>query len=164
MTKNELAEAVASKTGISGSQARQAVETVIETVSDELASGGEVSLAGFGKFSVSQRAARQGLGRSRFTINDRYTFTIGKLSLLSRHRFWKRGFRVAEPSAGNGRRSIGKMATPRVAGTKRPLRKAAAGRSAGGRIEPGAEVRFVRFYRSINMRPLARDGPGSATK
>jgi len=74
------------------------------------------------------------------------------------------GIPVAEPSAGNGRRSIGKMATPRVAGTKRPLRKAAAGRSAGGRIEPGAEVRFVRFYRSINMRPLARDGPGSATK
>jgi DNA-binding protein HU-beta len=60
MTKNELAEAVASKTGISGSQARQAVETVIETVSDELARGGEVALAGFGKFSVSQRAARQG--------------------------------------------------------------------------------------------------------
>jgi len=60
MTKNELAEAVASKTGISGSQGRQAVETVIESISDELASGGEVSLAGFGKFSVSQRAARQG--------------------------------------------------------------------------------------------------------
>jgi DNA-binding protein HU-beta len=60
MTKNELAEAIASKTGISGSQARQAVEAVIESVSDELASGGEVSLAGFGKFSVSQRAARQG--------------------------------------------------------------------------------------------------------
>jgi DNA-binding protein HU-beta len=60
MTKNELAEAVASKTGVSGSQARQAVEVVIESVSDELASGGEVSLAGFGKFSVSQRAARQG--------------------------------------------------------------------------------------------------------
>ncbi|MCW3032706.1 MAG: DNA-binding protein HU-beta [Solirubrobacteraceae bacterium] len=60
MTKNELAEVVASKTGISGSQARQAVEAVIESVSDELASGGEVSLAGFGKFSVSQRAARQG--------------------------------------------------------------------------------------------------------
>ncbi len=60
MTKNELAEAVASKTGVSGSQARQAVETVIDSISDELASGGEVSLAGFGKFSVSQRAARQG--------------------------------------------------------------------------------------------------------
>ena len=60
MTKNELAEQIASRNGLAGSQARQVVETVIETVSDELAAGGEVALAGFGKFSVSQRAARQG--------------------------------------------------------------------------------------------------------
>lgn len=60
MTKNDLAERVASKTGMSASQARGAVEAAIDTISDELASGGEVALAGFGKFSVSQRAARQG--------------------------------------------------------------------------------------------------------
>jgi DNA-binding protein HU-beta len=60
MTQNDLAERVASKTGMSASQARQAVEAAVETISDELASGGEVALAGFGKFSVSQRAARQG--------------------------------------------------------------------------------------------------------
>ena len=60
MTKNELAEKVASRNGLAASQARQVVETLIETVSDELAAGGEVALAGFGKFSVSQRAARQG--------------------------------------------------------------------------------------------------------
>ncbi len=60
MTKNELAERVASQTGMPASQARQALEVTIETISDELAAGGEVALAGFGKFSVSQRAARQG--------------------------------------------------------------------------------------------------------
>ena len=60
MTKNELAEKVAERTGIAASQARQALETTIELVSDELAAGGEVALAGFGKFSVSHRAARQG--------------------------------------------------------------------------------------------------------
>ena len=60
MTKNELAEKVAASNGLGASQARQVVETVIDTVSDELARGGEVSLAGFGKFSVSHRAARQG--------------------------------------------------------------------------------------------------------
>jgi DNA-binding protein HU-beta len=60
MTKSELAEKIAQQTGLSGSQARQVVETAIEVVSDELAAGGEVSLAGFGKFSVSRRAARQG--------------------------------------------------------------------------------------------------------
>ena len=60
MTKNELAEQVAERTGLAASQARQAVEAAIEVVSDELAAGGEVALAGFGKFSVSHRAARQG--------------------------------------------------------------------------------------------------------
>jgi len=60
MTKNELAEQVASRTGLAASQARQALEATFESISDELASGGEVALAGFGKFGVSQRAARQG--------------------------------------------------------------------------------------------------------
>ena len=60
MTKNELAEKVATRNGLSASQARQVLETTIEVVSDELAAGGEVALAGFGKFSVSHRAARQG--------------------------------------------------------------------------------------------------------
>jgi DNA-binding protein HU-beta len=60
MTKNELAEQIAERTGLAAGQARQVVEATIEVVSDELAGGGEVSLAGFGKFSVSQRAARQG--------------------------------------------------------------------------------------------------------
>jgi DNA-binding protein HU-beta len=60
MTKNELAEHVARRTGLAASQSRAAIEATIETVSDELAAGGEVALAGFGKFSVSHRAARQG--------------------------------------------------------------------------------------------------------
>jgi len=60
MTKNELAEQVARRNGLSANQARQVLESTIEVVSDELAAGGEVALAGFGKFSVSQRASRQG--------------------------------------------------------------------------------------------------------
>ena len=60
MTKNELAEQIARRNGLPASQARQLVETTIDVISDELAAGGEVSLAGFGKFSVSNRAARMG--------------------------------------------------------------------------------------------------------
>jgi DNA-binding protein HU-beta len=60
MTKNELAEKIAGSTGMPASQARDVLETTIEAISSELAAGGEVALAGFGKFSVSQRAARQG--------------------------------------------------------------------------------------------------------
>jgi DNA-binding protein HU-beta len=60
MTKNELADQIAERTGVAASQARQMVEATIEVVSDELAAGGEVALAGFGKFSISHRAAREG--------------------------------------------------------------------------------------------------------
>jgi DNA-binding protein HU-beta len=60
MTKNELAERVAERAGLGVAQARDVLESVLETVSEELARGGEVSLAGFGKFSVSKRAARTG--------------------------------------------------------------------------------------------------------
>jgi DNA-binding protein HU-beta len=60
MTKNELADQIAERTGVAASQARQIVEATIEVVSDELAAGGEVALAGFGKFSISHRAAREG--------------------------------------------------------------------------------------------------------
>jgi DNA-binding protein HU-beta len=60
MTKSELADKIAERTGMAASQARQVVEATIELVSDELAAGGDVSLAGFGKFSISRRSARQG--------------------------------------------------------------------------------------------------------
>jgi DNA-binding protein HU-beta len=60
MTKDELAAQVAERSGLSKTEARDAVDTIIDVVSDELAQGGEVPLAGFGKFSVSHRAARQG--------------------------------------------------------------------------------------------------------
>ncbi|HEU0317612.1 MAG TPA: HU family DNA-binding protein [Solirubrobacteraceae bacterium] len=60
MTKNELAGKVAQSTGIGVGQAREAVDAAFEAIAEQLASGGEVSVAGFGKFSVSHRAARSG--------------------------------------------------------------------------------------------------------
>src|ERR1035441_10141853 len=60
MTKNELADRVAQRIGIAAEQVRQALDASFDAVADELASGGEVALAGFGKFSVSHRSARQG--------------------------------------------------------------------------------------------------------
>ena len=60
MTKNELASAVASRAGLGSGQAREAVDAAFDAIAAELSRGGEVSLAGFGKFSVSHRAARMG--------------------------------------------------------------------------------------------------------
>jgi DNA-binding protein HU-beta len=61
MNRNELAQKVAEEAGIEKSQATKAVDAVFETVAGELQNGGEVSVSGFGKFSVSDRAARQGV-------------------------------------------------------------------------------------------------------
>ncbi len=61
MNKNELAQQVASQGGVDSGDAKKAVEAVFEVISNELQGGGEVSIAGFGKFSVSDRAARQGV-------------------------------------------------------------------------------------------------------
>ena len=60
MNKNELAQRVASQ-GVDSGDAKKAVEAVFETIASELQNGGEVAIAGFGKFSVSDRAARQGV-------------------------------------------------------------------------------------------------------
>ena len=60
MTKQELAQKVAGDTGLSQNQAKDIVDSVFKTIADELAGGGEVAVSGFGKFSVSERSAREG--------------------------------------------------------------------------------------------------------
>ncbi|MBJ7332308.1 MAG: HU family DNA-binding protein [Solirubrobacteraceae bacterium] len=60
LTKQELAAKVAGETGLSQSQAKEAIESTFESITNELAGGGEVAVSGFGKFSVSKRAAREG--------------------------------------------------------------------------------------------------------
>ncbi|HEV3001032.1 MAG TPA: HU family DNA-binding protein [Solirubrobacteraceae bacterium] len=61
MNKTELAQQVASQGGVDTGDARKAVDAVFEVIADQLASGNDVAIAGFGKFSVSDRAARQGV-------------------------------------------------------------------------------------------------------
>ncbi len=60
MTKNELAGKVAESAGLGVGQAKSAVDAVFDAIAAQLASGGEVAVAGFGKFAVSHRAARSG--------------------------------------------------------------------------------------------------------
>ena len=61
MNRTELAQQVASKAGLDSGDAKKAVDAVFEVVTDELGNGNEVAISGFGKFSVSDRAARQGV-------------------------------------------------------------------------------------------------------
>ncbi len=60
MTKNELIAAVAEAAGLTKAQAGAAVDATFDSITATLKSGGDVKLVGFGAFSVTNRAAREG--------------------------------------------------------------------------------------------------------
>ncbi len=60
MNKNDLVSAVSGRSDLSKADATKAVDAVIDCISDELKTGGDVRLIGFGTFSVANRAASRG--------------------------------------------------------------------------------------------------------
>lgn len=58
MNKASLVEQVQSVLGGTKAEAERAVEALFDAITGELKKGGEVSVAGFGIFSVKARAAR----------------------------------------------------------------------------------------------------------
>ena len=61
MTKQEFVDQVASQAGIGKSEAGKAVDAALQVIEETLSRGGEVSFTGFGKFTVADRGARQGV-------------------------------------------------------------------------------------------------------
>lgn len=80
MNKNELAERIAAKADIGAAQAKEAVDATFSVIADELAAGREVAVAGFGKFSTSERAARVGRNPSNGEAIQIAAITAAKLS------------------------------------------------------------------------------------
>ena len=60
MTKDEFISLVATKGGLTKTDAGRAVEAFCEGVSEALAKGDQVKLPGFGSFEVQQRGERAG--------------------------------------------------------------------------------------------------------
>ncbi len=61
MTKSELVDQVADRSGLTKVQAAHAIDAVLGTVEDALRRGSEVTLSGFGRFHVAERGARRGV-------------------------------------------------------------------------------------------------------
>lgn len=61
MGKSDFVSAVAAKADLSKSQAAAAVDAFIDVVTESLKKGEDVQFTGFGKFSVQQRSAREGI-------------------------------------------------------------------------------------------------------
>jgi DNA-binding protein HU-beta len=60
MNKAELIDAVAGEANLSKAEAGRAIDAVVDSISSALAKGQQVSVVGFGTFSVKHRAARSG--------------------------------------------------------------------------------------------------------
>lgn len=60
MNKTELIDSMAADAGISKASAKKSLESFLSNVQNSLKKGGRVSLVGFGSWSVSKRAARDG--------------------------------------------------------------------------------------------------------
>ena len=61
MNKSELIDAIASGADVSKASAGRALDSAIGAIMGALKSGDSVSLVGFGTFSVTKRAARDGI-------------------------------------------------------------------------------------------------------
>ena len=61
MTKSEFVDQVSSESGLSKGDASDAVDAVLTVIQGTLQRGGDINFTGFGKFSVADRGARQGV-------------------------------------------------------------------------------------------------------
>jgi DNA-binding protein HU-beta len=61
VTKSEFVDQVADRSGLGKGEADKAVNAVLETIEEVLKRGGDINFTGFGKFSVADRGARQGV-------------------------------------------------------------------------------------------------------
>ena len=60
MNKAELIDAVAGAANLSKADSGRAVDAIVDAISNALGTGQQVSVVGFGTFSVKHRAARAG--------------------------------------------------------------------------------------------------------
>ncbi len=60
MNKNELITKISDDTGVSKSDTAKTVDSLFDSITSELKSGGDVRLVGFGTFLVTKRKATTG--------------------------------------------------------------------------------------------------------
>jgi DNA-binding protein HU-beta len=61
VTKSEFVDRVAEQSGLGKNEASKAVDAALTVIEETLSRGGEVNFTGFGKFTVAERGARQGV-------------------------------------------------------------------------------------------------------
>ncbi|MCX6639578.1 MAG: HU family DNA-binding protein [bacterium] len=70
MNKSDLVREIATRTGLTQSEARSAIDQMVTVISKEVSAGRSVNLRGFGTFKAVTRQARKAQHpRTRQTIN-----------------------------------------------------------------------------------------------
>ncbi len=60
LTKSNIIEKISQRLDLSPSEAKNTMETLLETMKSTLASGEDVMISGFGRFQVNDKAPRKG--------------------------------------------------------------------------------------------------------
>lgn len=60
LTKLEIIERVSETLDLSGNEAKETVEEMLEIIKSTLASGEDIMISGFGRFQVNEKAPRKG--------------------------------------------------------------------------------------------------------
>ena len=102
MTKSEFVDQVAAESGLSKGDAGTAVDAVLTVIEDTLKRGGEVSFTGFGKFSVADRGARQGVNPQ---TGERIQIAASKVPRFSAGSALKKSVKGLSTSRTGSRRS-----------------------------------------------------------
>jgi DNA-binding protein HU-beta len=61
VNRHEFVAEVSRRSGLNRQDADQALQAVLDTISDTLRNGGDVNFSGFGKFTTQERKARTGV-------------------------------------------------------------------------------------------------------
>ncbi|MGQ2908822.1 MAG: HU family DNA-binding protein [Aliihoeflea sp.] len=82
-TTNEIADKIAAEQGLTKSQTKVIVESVLKQIADAAKSGAETSLPGFGKFKIKETPAREGRNPStgaaiKIAASKKLTFAPAK--------------------------------------------------------------------------------------
>lgn len=64
MNKKDLTAKLAKQTGLTLSQAKECIDVVFNSITENIVDGNSTTIQGFGSFTVSSRAERQGVNPS----------------------------------------------------------------------------------------------------
>ena len=98
MKKSEMIEAIASTTGLSKSDVEKVFTATFDLFRDELVNGNKVSVAGFGVFKISERAAREGRNpQTGATIQIAASKSVGFKAGTALKDAVNKAFEISEP-------------------------------------------------------------------